>query len=52
MWEIENIASKGDYNYALVKNHPNATAKGYVLHHRIIVENSLGRLLNSKGLWL
>lgn len=47
MWKIEKIISKGDYNYALVRNHPNAIKHGYVLHHRIVVENHLGRLLNS-----
>lgn len=46
-WKIEKIVSKGDYNYAVVKKHPHATKHGYVLHHRIIMENHLGRLLNS-----
>lgn len=46
MWKIEKIVRKGDYNYAVVKDHPNATKYGYVLHHRIVVENHLGRLLN------
>jgi len=45
MWCIDRIVSKGDYNYAVVKNHPNATKNGYVLEHRIVVENSLGRVL-------
>lgn len=45
MWNIEKIISKGDYNYALVRNHPNSTENNYVLHHRIIMENYLGRLL-------
>jgi uncharacterized C2H2 Zn-finger protein len=47
MWKIEKIVSKGDYNYALVRDHPNATERGYVLHHRIVVENHLNRLLES-----
>ena len=46
MWNIEKLISKGDYNYAIVRDHPNATINGYVLHHRIIVENHLGRLLD------
>lgn len=46
MWKIEKIVSKGDYNYALVKGHPNATRNGYVLEHRIVVENHLMRLLD------
>lgn len=47
MWKIEKIVRKGDYNYALVQGHPNSTEYGYVLEHRIIVENHLDRLLNS-----
>ena len=47
MWNIEKIIKKGDYYYCVVKNHPKATSKGYVLHHRIIMENHLNRLLNA-----
>lgn len=47
MWNIEKIVSKGDYDYAVVKGHPNATKNSYVLHHRIVMENHLNRLLNS-----
>ena len=47
MWKIEKIVRKGDYDYAVVKNHPNASKYGYVLHHRVILENHLERLLNS-----
>ena len=47
MWKIEKIVSKGDYNYCIVRNHPNRTRNDYVLHHRIVVENHLGRVLNS-----
>ena len=45
MWNIKKIISKGDYNYALVPNHPDATKNGYVLHHRVVMENHLGRRL-------
>jgi hypothetical protein len=45
MWEIKKLVSKGAYTYAVVPEHPNATKNGYVLHHRIIVENLLNRLL-------
>lgn len=45
MWIIEKIIRKGDYKYALVPNHPNSTNNGYVLEHRIVMENHLGRLL-------
>lgn len=47
VWKVEKIISKGDYNYAVVKDHPNASKHGYVLHHRIVMENHLGRILNS-----
>ena len=39
---------KGDYIYAYVPDHPNATKNGYVLEHRYIIEQSLGRLLSPK----
>jgi hypothetical protein len=45
MWNIEKIIRKGDYNYCIVRNHPRATKYGYVLHHRIVMENYLNRLL-------
>ncbi len=48
MWKIKKIVSKGDYNYAVVKEHPMATKHGYVLHHRIVMENFLGRMLTRK----
>jgi len=47
LWNIEKIVSKGDYNYAIVKDHPNRTKDNYVLLHRVVAENKLGRLLNS-----
>lgn len=46
MWEIKKLIKKGAYTYALVPDHPYATKNGYVLHHRIVMENHLGRLLN------
>lgn len=46
MWNIKKFISKGDYYYALVPEHPNATKHGYVLAHRVIIENHLGRILN------
>lgn len=45
--EIVKVVKKGDYDYALVKDHPNATSNGYVLYHRVVMENYLGRLLYS-----
>jgi hypothetical protein len=48
MWNIEKIIKKGNYDYALVKGHPNATKNGYVLLHRIIMENFIDRILNDQ----
>lgn len=45
MFDIEKIISKGDYNYCVVRGHPNANEHGYVLHHRVVMENSINRLL-------
>ena len=45
LWNIEKVVKKGDYLYAVVKPHPRATKHGYVLLHRIVMENHLGRLL-------
>lgn len=47
-WKIEKIIKKGDYQYCIVREHPYATKNGYVLYHRIIMENYLGRLLTPK----
>lgn len=45
MWNIRKEIKKGDYIYALVPEHPRATKNGYVLMHRVVMENKLGRLL-------
>lgn len=45
LFEIVKVVKKGDYLYALVPNHPKATKNGYVLMHRVVMENFLGRLL-------
>lgn len=47
MWNVQKIVKKGDYLYAVVKGHPCATKHGYVLHHRVVLENYLGRLLDT-----
>jgi len=47
-WKIQKIVKKGNYLYAKVPEHPNSTKNGYVLEHRIIVENTLKRLLDPK----
>ena len=46
MWKIEKTVKKGDYLYAVVKDHPRSSKYGYVLYHRIIMENHIGRILN------
>lgn len=45
MWKIGKTVSKGDYRYAVIPEHPNAINYGYVLEHRAIIDNALGRLL-------
>lgn len=40
-----DVVSKGDYNYMIVKGHPNCNKHNYVLEHRIVMEAHLGRLL-------
>jgi len=47
VWTIEKTVSKGDYLYAIVRDHPNRTDNNYVLLHRVLMENKLGRLLDS-----
>lgn len=47
MWNIKKTVSKGDYTYAVLPAHPNCTKNGYVLEHRAIMENYLGRLLDT-----
>jgi hypothetical protein len=42
--------SKDGYIYARVQSHPRATSTGYVLEHRIIMENHLGRYLSGDEL--
>lgn len=47
MWNVKKIIKKGDYNYCLVPEHPHCTKNGYVLEHRIVVENQIGRILGA-----
>lgn len=49
MWKVRRIVKTGhNYLYALVPEHPSATPFGYVYHHRVVVENHLGRVLDSE----
>ncbi|MBQ8130872.1 MAG: HNH endonuclease [Bacilli bacterium] len=43
--EVTSFAKQGEYVYALIHGHPNATSKSYVLYHRLVMENYLGRYL-------
>ncbi len=45
MWKIQKTVKKGKYLYAVVPEHPAAIKYGYVLMHRVVMENFLGRLL-------
>lgn len=45
MWNIVKTVKKGEYLYAIVPGHPNANKYGYVLEHRVVAENKIGRLL-------
>lgn len=45
MWKIQRVVKKGKYLYAVVPEHPKATKNGYVLEHRVVMENHLGRML-------
>lgn len=46
-WNVEKLVKKGEYLYAVVREHPRASRHGYVLHHRVVMENLLGRLLHA-----
>lgn len=45
LWNIRRVVKKGDYRYAVVPEHPFATDNGYVLEHRVLMENKLDRML-------
>lgn len=46
MWTITHVISNGRYNMAVVPEHPKADDKGYVRNTHVVMENSIGRLLN------
>ena len=48
LWNIRKEVSKGDYVYAVVPEHPKATKNHYVLMHRVVMENFLGRMLTDE----
>lgn len=45
MWTIRRIIKYGKYLRVILPEHPNATKRGYVSLHRVVMENSLGRVL-------
>lgn len=45
IWKEWKTIKKGDYLYAKIPQHPKANKNGYVLEHRIVMENRIGRLL-------
>lgn len=45
MWANWKRVSRGKYWCAKLPEHPRANSCGYVLEHRVIMENILGRLL-------
>lgn len=49
MWNIKKVVSNGDYNRAVVPDHPHANENDYVLHHRVVVENDAGRVLDPEN---
>lgn len=48
MHTIWKTIKKGQYLYALIPNHPNATKNGYVLEHRAVMEQKLKRYLTAE----
>lgn len=47
MWKVEKTIKSNGYLWAKCPQHPNAFKDGYVLAHRIVMENHLGRILRS-----
>jgi hypothetical protein len=47
-WTIQRVVKNGVYFRAYVPDHPKANKHGYVIHHRVVVENKLGRMLTKE----
>ncbi len=45
MWTISKEVKKGEYIYGVCREHPKASKSGYVLMHRLVAENTIGRML-------
>lgn len=46
MWKGGRTGGGGDYVRILIPNHPNSSKDGYVLEHRLVMEEKVGRYLN------
>jgi DNA-directed RNA polymerase subunit RPC12/RpoP len=46
LWKILRTVKNGNYNYAVVPDHPKADSGGHVPLHRIVMENKLNRILD------
>lgn len=46
-WTIIRLVKNYPYFRAYVPDHPNCNKHGYVLAHRIVMENKIGRILSS-----
>lgn len=44
-WKGGKVITTGGYVYVMKPEHPNASKSGYVMEHRLIMEEHLGRLL-------
>lgn len=42
---VEKIVSNGKYFFAVVRDHPYSDQCGYILHHRVLMENKIKRFL-------
>lgn len=45
--KVISLAKQGEYLYARVPGHPHATKDDYVLQHRFVMEQKLGRFLRA-----
>ena len=46
LWKKWKKVSRGEYWFAKIPEHPKANSNGYILEHRAIMENIVGRILS------